>query len=166
VVAVYREHDHELDQGDLLDDVPFVHRRASEDPDVVLRRGLVTSHGCDCERYERRRRDGTADESFLAGYAVQVAPVLPAAEFNPGLMGDIRRGRVPQYFAIPEENPWPEWVVDLHQEQPIPVSDLLDCERDACLSDEMWRRLVVHRFYLQSRVKPETAFAGELMDEA
>lgn len=164
MIAVYREHEHQLDQGDLLVDAPFLDRRGDEH-DEASQLGLVTSHGCDCERYERQLTKG-ADDGFVDGYCVQVAPVLAAADFERGLLGDIRRGRVTQYFSIPDESPWDELVVDLHQEQPIPVVRLLDCIRQASLSAEMWHRLVVHIFRLQSHIKPETVFAPEFLREA
>jgi hypothetical protein len=158
-VPVYRQHDHEIDQGDVFADVPFVVRRGPQ-LDIERAVGIVTSHGCDCERYTRQR-EGGADAEFLETYTVQVAPVIGTQEFDGGVMGDIRRGRVPKYFAIAPEEGRPEVLINLHLEQPVPVAELLANEREASLSDEWWRRLVVHIFVLQSRLKPDQVFVED-----
>jgi hypothetical protein len=161
-LPVYREHDFEIDQGDIFRDVPFVFRRGPA-LEIQSALGIVTSHGCDCERYTRERDNG-ADVDFLETYTVQVAPVIGTDGFDGGLMGDIRRGRVPKYFAISAEDHRPESLVDLHLQQPIPVVELLARERETSLSEESWLRLVVHIFVLQSRLKPEDVFTEDFRD--
>lgn len=160
-MAVYRDHDHEIDQGDVLVDVPFVFRRG-ESVEVKPRLGVVTSHGCDCERYTRRRDQG-ADDVFLETYTVQVAPLIHTVDFDAGVLGDIRRGRVRKYFAIPADDEHPEVLIDLHLEQPVPVAELLDLHRETSLSDETWAQLVVHQFVLQSRLNPDDVFRPEVL---
>jgi hypothetical protein len=150
-VAVYRDLEHQVDRGDIFGGVPFVYRHDAEII-VLPGPGIVTSHGCDCEKYERHMAAKKVDPAFLGTYTVQVAPLRSPIQFEAdGLIGDIRAGRAPRYFALPEEDPRGEMLVDLFFEQPILVKDLLAADRQASISEEMWRRLCVHCMVLQTR---------------
>lgn len=165
MAEVHRDHAYEIDQGDVLESVPFIVRRGSN---ATVRPGLgvVTSHGCECERYTRERDERAAPMSFLEHYPLQVAPLRPPDQpNNQGLLGDIRRGRVLRYFFVPAEGELPDLVVNLIHEQPIPAILLLQLRRVASLNEEYWLRLVVHIFRLQSHKNPEQVFTREFLGE-
>lgn len=160
---VYRDPDEPLDQGDLLEDVPFV-RRADDSIEVLPNLGIITSHGCDSERYFRYVSQGK-DDTILATYPASVAPVYPAASRADLATGQLRligEGRMPRYFLLPEEEPHPERIIDLLYEQPIPARVLESLNRIGSISEDYWHYLLVHMWVRRSRMKPEDVFIGGL----
>jgi hypothetical protein len=49
----FRPHDEHLDEGDILADVPFGRWEEGKLVQGTPGRGIITSHGCACEDYER-----------------------------------------------------------------------------------------------------------------
>lgn len=153
---VLREHEHDIDQGDILNEVPFVERRGSGVFKIEML-GMVTSHGCTCEKYTRLRDSGEADDHFLETYTLHVTPLMAASRFDGNELGNIRSGRVRQYHALPASDVLPELVLDLNLEQPVPAILLLELKRRASLAEAFWDRFVIHRFVFQTRRDPRAA---------
>jgi hypothetical protein len=161
----YAGHDYELHHGDLLEEVPFFERWAFGEEQLVRYRclGVVTSHGCVCERFLRKRDSGKASDQELASYTLHVSPVDKIDDFDPGILGDIRKGRVHDLFALPSEGKLPEFIVDLSQEQPIPAATVMELRRMASLSEDCMWALMLHRFRYQTRV--DLNAAAEILEK-
>jgi hypothetical protein len=161
-VSVYGDAHYALDQGYLLDAVPVRFPRSGEDS-VEQSLAVVTSHGCDCDRYERAKAAGDSGETLV----VQVAPVHPLAALDDnGLHNDIRKGGVHRYFHIPAEAGHDELVADLFFEQPLPTGDLMRLVRVASLSEDWCWRLSLQIFVLRSRKRIEDVFRDDAVPKA
>lgn len=159
--GVYRELGDVLDQGDLLVDVPFLRREGAAEPSVVTELGIVTSNGCQCERFTEAQARGASQE-IIQTYPLHVAPVYDAASYDKGLQGDIRKGRVRRHFWIPREGEMPDLIVDLFYDQPVPAIALSDLHRVASISTDLWYALLVHAWTFRSHINPDDVFIGGL----
>lgn len=154
----YRKHEYRLDQGDLLAKVPFTLETA-DGHQIVQTTGVLTSHGCDCERIERTPRESAAWPLLR----VHVAPIQPATAFpSDGTVGNIRAGRVPRYYALPREGQIPEYVVDFWYEQPIHPEKLLGLQRIASLTEEEWIKMMIQHFVGRVHKDPADIFRDSL----
>lgn len=163
---VYGPREHQLNQGDLYESVPFHLPVGKSDVSSDFERmlGLVTSHGCDCEKYDRAVQRGQTQET-LDRMPLLAAPVHDLEDLNASLAGDVRKVRVPRYFYMPADEHQPELVADLWFEQPVAIPQLLDLEHRATL-DEEWRlKLIVQIFRLRSHLKEESVFKEDWADE-
>jgi hypothetical protein len=117
-----------LDQGEILADVPFVRWEDDKPIFEALRRGIITSHGCACEDYERAAKE--AARSRKAGAVMlHVAPIEPATQYR-DRQEAIARGEFLDHFYISGEGTvLKSHVVDLTKEQAIPASVLSRCMR-------------------------------------
>lgn len=147
----------QLNQGDLLEEVPFIGQDARDPGRVETMLGVVTANSCDCDKFFSAGEKG-AGEDLLATWPILVAPVHPPELLVGGQAGDARSGRMPRYFPLPAEDPLPELVIDLGREQAIPAPVLVERRRQACLDEETLRRLYVHLWVLRTRLKPEDVF--------
>jgi hypothetical protein len=131
-VPVYDDRsDHDANQGDIFVDVPFT---AYSPGDAAW--GMIVSHDCDCDKF-LKPKTSIPDEQ-LPLWPITVAPVHPIELLTGGRVKAVRDGAMPRYFHLPEENGLPELVADLWLEQPVPMQQVLECDRQASLSDE-WR---------------------------
>jgi hypothetical protein len=151
---VYREHEHPLDQGDILEAVPFLRRRLAT-LNTFTAAGVVMSHGCECEGFERLAAEENPNRIRLETYPVHLAPIYPPDNIEanqPGILGDIAKGRVRRYFLLPAEDGHPEAIVDFYYEQPVPASMLTELNRRGSLTEEAWLRLMAHLFAFRTRL--------------
>lgn len=165
----YEAPEHELNQGDLFEGVPFhLPVGTAEVPEFERMLGLITSHSCDCDRYERAVQKD-ADQDVLDRMPLLVAPVHGMEELegrNPGLAGDIRATRVPRYFHLADDGHQPEQVADLWFEQPVSAVQLLQLDRRATLTEECRLSLLVQIWRLRSHLKEQDVFKETWADEA
>lgn len=150
----------QLDQGDILANVPLVNwkdGKAKEAPN----RAVVTSHGCVCEDYERAteaKRSGAAER-----VQIQVAPLVPADNFKEKI-NLIREGKLLDFFFIEGDGQkLKHQVAVLAREQPVPASLLVDCPTIAQLADWQWEALRLHLTVARYRCDPKEIFRDELL---
>lgn len=165
---VYGPSQYDLNQGDLFLGVPFHLPRGlnpDDDPTFEVHAGLLTSHGCDCERYDRAVEKG-ASQNVIDRLPLQVALVHDLAELDAGLAGDVREHRVSRYFYMPGDEEQPEQVADLWFEQPVPAVELVRLDRRATLSEEWRLKLIVQIWRLRSHLEEEDVFKEDWDREA
>ncbi len=152
-----------LDQGEILADVPFVRWKDDKPIFEALRRGIITSHGCACEDYERAAKE--AARSRKAGAVMlHVAPIEPATQYR-DRQEAIARGEFLDYFFISGEGTvLKSHVVDLTKEQAIPASVLSRCKKVSRIADWQWKRLLVHIAVSRFHQQPEELFQEELLE--
>lgn len=125
-------------------------------------RGIITSHGCACEDYERAAategRSSQADRVML-----QVAPLKPAKAFGEKL-DTIRRGIQLDCFFLEGDGSLADQVVDLTREQAIPASVLAQCKKSGQIADWQWKRLLVHIAVSRFHQPPEELFLDSLLE--
>jgi len=133
-VPVYEDRsEDDANQGDVFADVPFgLYPR----PDGDASLGMIISHDCDCDKFLKPKTPIPEDQLPL--WPITLAPVHPIEELTASRIKAVRDGKMPRYFHLPENGELPELVADLWLEQPVPMQQVLACERQASLSDE-WR---------------------------
>lgn len=117
-------------QGDIFEDVPF-----ATVPDGAAW-GMIVSHDCDCDKFLKPKTPIPDDQRPV--WPITMAPVHPIEQLTGGRIKAVRNREMPRYFHLPAEAGLPELVADLWLEQPVPMEQVLRCERHASLSDE-WR---------------------------
>lgn len=152
-MAVYTDRAEPVNQGDLFADIPFVIPRGDdrEREDLV---GMVISHDCDCDKFFTERDRGRLEHPDR--FPITMAPVFRVEELQGGQDGDARAGRIRRFFYLPPEDEREDLVVDLWFEQPVAMTQLLDRDRMASLSDEYVQRLHIQLWELRTRVKAAT----------
>jgi hypothetical protein len=120
----------DANQGDIFADVPFVIR-----PEGAVW-GMIVSHDCDCDKFLKPKTPIPDEQRPI--WPITMAPVHPIEELTGGRMKAAREREMPRYFYLPAEDDLPELVADLWFEQPVPMEQVLTCDRVASLSDE-WR---------------------------
>jgi hypothetical protein len=80
-------------------------------------------------------------EAERYAWCVTVAIVHPIEELNPSRRKAAQEDAMPRYLVLPAEGEFGELVVDLWTEQPVRMMALLECARQASLSDESRTRL-------------------------
>jgi hypothetical protein len=151
----------QLDEGDVLANIPFVKWKDGV-PEITPKRGIITSHGCACEDYERALAMGRT--SAAAKILLRVAPCRTLeSNFPEDKLEAIRNGETWQYFYVEGDETFGPQILDLDNEQPVPASILNDLDRVARLAPWQWKRLLmhmaVHRFHRQA----EEIFRDELL---
>jgi hypothetical protein len=152
-----------LDQGEILADVPFVRWEDGKPIFGAVRRGIITSHGCACEDYERAAKE--AERSRKAGAVmIHVAPIAPATQYR-DRQEAIARGEFLDYFFIfGEGSILKDHVLDLTREQAIPASVLAKCKKISRIADWQWKGLLVHIAVSRFHQQPEELFREELLE--
>jgi hypothetical protein len=152
----------QLDQGMILADVPFVKWENGKAKLESPGRGIITSHGCACEDYERAAnaegRSSQADRVML-----QVAPLKPAKAFGDKIE-TIKRGVQLDCFFVEGDGSIADQVVDLTREQGIPASVLAECKKSGQIADWQWKALLVHIAVSRFHQTPEELFRVELLE--
>jgi hypothetical protein len=120
--------------------------------------GLVLTHSCDVDKFDKLKPNVAGNERKR--YPLTVAPLLPAAEFSNGVIGDIRAGRHKRFFLLPAEEGHPAMVADLWSMQQVPLLEVKRLKREATLSPEHLAKLHVHLFVLFSHRNPDEVFTG------
>jgi hypothetical protein len=161
--ALQKLDDHLLDQGDVLANVPFVRWKDGKPTFGAKSLGIITSHGCACEDYERALdkpgRSSQADRVML-----QVAPLKPAKAFG-DKVEVIRSGsQLDCFFVQGEGSVLADQVVDLTREQGIPASVLVPCKTVTRIADWQWRALLVHVAVSRFHQQPEKLFLDEVLE--
>jgi hypothetical protein len=156
-VAVYQERPDALNQGDLIQEVPFTIPLGNE-RSVKVMLGLVLQHDCDCDKFLKPRTP--IPEEQQPAWAITVAPAHPISDLTGGRPKAVREGNMSRYFWLPAEGDVDELVADLWLEQPIPIVQLLERRRVASLSDDWRLRLWAQVFDLRTRLDPADVFAG------
>lgn len=156
-MAVYRSPEGDLNQGDVLANVPFYVRQEHGNT-LVPAPGLVLSHSCDIDKFDEEKHK-------LAGnvrkrWPVQMIPLMSPAAMDQGALGDTKAGRHKRYFYIPKEGHHQELVADFWLAQPVPLVVLKSLQRLATLSDDYLARLWTHSFVAISRKQPTEVFQG------
>ncbi len=156
-MAVYVDRtEHKANQGDIFDGVPFT---AYVPGQPTL--GMIVSHDCDCDKFLKPTTPVPDQARPL--WPITVAPVHLIDALDGARIKLIREDRMDRYFHLPEANGLPELVADLWLEQPVPIVDVLECERQASLSDEWRGRLWAQIVRLRTRrdlPALETAIGG------
>jgi hypothetical protein len=150
-----------LDQGMILANVPFVKWEGGKAKLDSPGRGIITSHGCACEDYERavaRGRSSQADRVML-----QVAPLKPAKAFGDKIE-TIKQGIQLDCFFIEGDASLADQVVDLTREQGIPASVLASCKKAGQIADWQWSGLLVHIAVSRFHQTPEELFRQDLLE--
>jgi hypothetical protein len=162
-LAVYGPPEGKLNQGDVLEDVPFYVRRGG-DLARVEGPGLVTSNSCDYDKFAELRAGLTRQQKLT--WPLSVAPLSGLGELSSAAAGDARRYRHTRYFYLPKERPHPEQIADLWWEQPIPIVVLEQLPRRASLSEDHRLRLWVFTFHRRTRLDPAHVFVGGQLNGA
>jgi hypothetical protein len=132
-VPVYADRSaNDVNQGDIFEAVPFPVGRADGAPSW----GMVISQDCDADKFLKPKTP-LSDEQ-IAYFRLTVAHVHPLNELGGSWAKAVREDKMPRFLLMPEEGELPDLVVDLWLEQPVLMTDLLDCTRVASLSPE-WR---------------------------
>jgi hypothetical protein len=151
-----------LEGGLVLAKIPFVKWENGEARIGADGPGIITSHGCACEDYERALQEGRT--SAARRLMLMAAPLKQAKAFRDKIE-TIKGGTALDYFFIKGENPWPaDQVVDLTHEQAIPASVLADCKKVAQIADWQWKRLLIHIAISRFHQQPEELFREELLE--
>lgn len=154
-----------LNHGDILPDVPLVARRLDA-LEPTENRAVITSHGCDNEKYFRHKEKETGGH-ILQTYPVMVAPLYAASGVgDAGLQGDIEAGRVRRYFFLPADDGSEALVADLFYEQPVPAILLENLKPTHRLTREWWLRFLVHLWVQRSRLDPDDVFRKDVVPDA
>jgi hypothetical protein len=153
-LAVYGPPAKELNQGDVLRDVPFLKRR-KHDVELIVAPGLVTSHSCDIDKFE-----SISDRNARLRFPLTVAPVVGLDTVDAEVAGNVRADKHRRFFYLPREGPFSERMVDRWWQQPIPLVLLRELKREATLSDEHLARLWEFDFVSFSRRDPKRVFIG------
>lgn len=153
----------QLDQGDILANVPLVNWKSGKAKEAP-NRAVVTSHGCVCEDYERAteaNRSSAADR-----VQIQVAPLVPASNFKDKIKL-IREGKLLDFFFVEGDGQkLNHHVAVLAREQPVPASVLVKCPTIAQLADWQWEALRLHLTVSRFRCDPKEIFRDELLTGA
>jgi hypothetical protein len=160
--ALQKLDDHLLDQGDVLADVPFVRWRDGKPTFGSKGLGIITSHGCACEDYERAleaHRSSQAERVML-----QVAPLKPAKVFGEKIEVIKSGTHLDLFYVQGEGSRLADQVVDLTREQGIPASVLAACKKCARIADWQWRALLVHVAVSRFHQQPEKLFLNEVLE--
>lgn len=145
--------------------MPFVRWRNGEGIEGTPSRGIITSHGCTCEDYERAIEAGKS--SAASRVLLQVAPLQSASVFDETKQREIQNGeRLDLFFVYGDGSKLKDQVADLTREQPIPAGVLTTCKKVARLADWQWNALLVHIAVSRFHVKPEKLFHPELLRES
>jgi hypothetical protein len=159
----FQLHDDELDQGDIFSNIPFVKWHEGEPAIGGGARGVVTSHGCTCEDYQRRLDLGHTQAA--AKVMIQVAPLRPATSFPLQQRSAIADGDYFDYFLVyGQRGVLGDQVADLTKEQSIPASVVMTCDKIARLAPWQWNRLLVHIAVSRFHQKPETIFRPDILE--
>ena len=152
-----------INQGDIFDAIPFVIPQGADRARVQMP-GLVISDDCDADKFLKPRTPLTGAE--ISNFVLTIAPVHPIAELTGGRPKAVRDGKMKRYFLMEEDHGHEELVADLWLEQPIPVVEILERDRIACLSGEWRRRLHVQLWELRTRIPAEKAFKKAVLTSA
>ena len=158
----YRAHDYRIDQGDIFRDVPFLVRGPNDEIATKKLPGIVTSHGCYCERYDRALEAGKTTRA--AKIQLYVCPITSARNLNANDQATVREGKNFQYHALPVIPGVPEMFVDATLEQSIPARLLETLDRTASLTETEWIKLVVHQTTFRFRREAAAIFRPDLLD--
>jgi hypothetical protein len=151
----------ELDQGDVLADVPFVKWEGDKASPGKRNPGLITSHGCTCEDYYRALKQGS---SAVNRVWVQVAPLRPASDFDDKTIAEVREGvQLDRFFVEGDGSRLRDQVAILTREQPFQASLLAGCKRAVRIADWQWERLLIHMTVSRFHARPEQIFRDELL---
>jgi hypothetical protein len=151
-----------LEGGLVLAKVPFVRWEDGEPHTGSEAQGIITSHGCSCEDYERAIQEGRS--SAAKRKMLMVAPLKAAKVFRDKI-DTIKSGTALDYFFIQGEPPWPaDQVVDLTREQAIPASVLAGCKKVAQIEDWQWKALLIHIAISRFHQQPEDLFREDLLE--
>lgn len=156
-MAVYGAPDGDLNQGDVLANVPF-YGRQEHGNELVTVPGLVLSHSCDIDKFDEVKHTLTGNQRKR--WPVQMLPLMTPAALDKGALGDTKGGRHRRYFYIPKEGHHQELVADFWLAQPVPLVVLKRLQRLATLSDEYLAKLWTHAFVAISRKEPTDVFQG------
>jgi hypothetical protein len=157
-----RDRNGSLDQGDILENVPF---HKWKDGELVLSAGwgIVTSDGCDCEDYDRAVALGRNTDRLT----IHVTPLRDAGGFPHHRIDEIRSGGHLRYFYIVgDDDVVGDKIADLWNEQPIPASLLVKLRHRATVADWQWRRLLIHFAVTRFHQTPQELFREGLLEEA
>lgn len=164
--GLFRTHSDRLDQGDVVDEAPLITWKSGISS-AVRRMALVTGHGCDCEKYDRAL--ATGKETIAASLVIHVAPLVPAADFDSGQIKSVKEGKFLRYFFLEGGGRVPDYFVDLHHEQPLPIEVVVECQRIATISEVRWQRIQIARTSARFHQVPENLFLSSVLggqDEA
>jgi hypothetical protein len=158
----FRERGGTLDQGDILENVPFHKWRDGklvENPGW----GIITSDGCDCEDYDRAIERGRNPERVI----LHVTPLRDVGGQPDYRIEEIRAGAHLRYFyVVGAQGVVPDKLADLWHEQPFPASLLAGLRHRATVADWQWRRLLVHFAVTRFHQTPHQLFRTDLLEEA
>jgi hypothetical protein len=146
----------------ILADVPFVKWDGGEAKFDSQGRGIITSHGCACEDYERAAKT-SGRSSQAERVMLQVAPLKPAKAFGEKIEV-IKNGSQLDCFFIEGDGSIADQVVDLTREQGIPASVLAECKRSGQIADWQWKGLLVHMAVSRFHQQPEELFLKKLLE--
>lgn len=158
----FKPRDEHLDQGDILANVPFV---KWVDGGIELgggSRGIITSHGCSCEDYERAIARGQTQAARKT--MLQVAPLVAIERVPEHRRAEIETGQYfDRFYVYGEGSLLGDQMLDFTREQPIPAGVLAGCEKVARISDWQWQRLLIHLAVSRFHQAPETLFRIDLL---
>lgn len=146
----------------ILADVPFVKWDGGKAKFDSPGRGIITSHGCACEDYERAAA-ASGRSSQAERVMLQVAPLKPAKAFGEKIEV-IKVGSQLDCFFIEGDGSIADQVVDLTREQGIPACVLAGCKRSGQIADWQWKSLLVHIAVSRFHQQPEELFLRELLE--
>jgi hypothetical protein len=156
--------DEHLDEGDILSAVPFIRWKDGKPEIKPNVRGVITSHGCACEDYERAVAKGQKDKA--GKMMLQIAPLRDIKGIPAHRLDEIKAGKQLDYFYIyGEGGTLNDHIVDLTHEQPIPASMLNDCRKVARLAPWQFKNLLIHLTVSRFHQPPEEIFRDDLLDE-
>lgn len=139
-MAVYGDRSNDrVNQGDIFAGVPV----PVPLPDT-LATVMVISHDCELDKFLDPARP--LAESVRAEWRVTVAVVHAIDALGGDRPRAVREDAMTRYFHLPAEEDLPESAVDFWTEQPVRMTEILECERTASLSPEwrekMWWKLI------------------------
>lgn len=159
-MAPFRPRDGQISDGDILEAVPFLKWKDGEAKPVSAR-GIVTSHGCACEDYERAL--GAGKSSKARKVLLRVARMQPASNFPALVLDDIRDGQHTDLFFVDGDETTPDQVVDLTNEQPFPAELLVKLPFRTRISEAQWKRLQMQAMVERLHAKPEEFLKAEIV---
>lgn len=157
-MPVYGPPEKELNQGDLIAEVPFVKRRLHDVVLVPPLLGLITSNSCDIDKYEEQHDSLTRNQRLA--FPLTLAPVYGLGQLDAGSAGDVRSHRHRRFFYLPAADGHPECLADIWMQQPVSLELVRRLPRVATLDREWLARLWLHLFVMFTRREPEDVFIG------
>ncbi len=151
-----------IDQGYIFANVPFpVWDEAGAGWKAVPSNGLVTSHECACEDYQRAINAGFGDKANKID--LQVAPIQSASRYSEEAIALILAGEHLERFFVHGGKSLPDSVVRIDEETAIPAYVLAGLKPITVLAPWQWRQLVIHLTVSQWHQKPEKILHPDLL---